>query len=114
MELYEWVDKSRKLLILLLKQLRSNLMIFTVNADGYSVNINMDHGEFQKVGEMSTLMINGFTSPQMGVRQSIVVKLVPRIESRELYVPGKQGLNIIMIMTVMGIRESIHSETYLQ
>ena len=57
--------------------------------DGYSVNINMDHGEFQKLGEMSTLDDKWIYESPDGGKTIYRRKIGAPIESREKYVQGK-------------------------
>ena len=61
----------------------------TVSTDGYSVNINMDHGEFQKLGEMSTLNDKWIYESPDGGKTIYRRKIGAPIESREKYVQGK-------------------------
>ena len=61
----------------------------TVSADGYSVNINMDNGEFQKLGEMSTLNDKWIYESPDGGKTIYRRKVGSSHESRELYVQGK-------------------------
>ena len=61
----------------------------TVSTDGYSVNINMDHGEFQKLGEMSTINDKWIYESPDGGKTIYRRKIGAPIESREKYVQGK-------------------------
>ena len=60
-----------------------------VSADGYSVNINMDHKEFEKVGEMSTLNDKWIYESPDGGKTVYRRKIGSSHESRELYIEGK-------------------------
>ena len=66
----------------------------------------MDHGEFQKLGEMSTLNDKWIYESPDGGKTIYRRKIGAPIESREKYV--QENLNIIMITTVMEILR-IHS-----